>query len=105
MDRRKYSTGRKVRTEEMKRVKLQLNRFNGQRNDVIHPNRSWLRSSFIYDFLRRTQSNHHFEHPGADALIPSIPFVRSGRKIGRNEPCPCGSGLKYKNCHGRIQDA
>ncbi len=45
------------------------------------------------------------EHPGADALIPSIPFVRSGRKIGRNEPCPCGSGLKYKNCHGRIQDA
>ncbi len=33
-----------------------------------------------------------------------LPFVRTGRKIGRNEPCPCGSGLKYKNCHGRIQD-
>ena len=32
------------------------------------------------------------------------PFVRTGRKVGRNEPCPCGSGLKYKNCHGRIQD-
>ena len=30
------------------------------------------------------------------------PFVRSGRKIGRNEPCPCGSGLKYKYCHGRL---
>ena len=28
-------------------------------------------------------------------------FVREGRKIGRNEPCPCGSGKKYKNCHGR----
>ncbi|MBQ9360487.1 MAG: SEC-C domain-containing protein [Lachnospiraceae bacterium] len=28
-------------------------------------------------------------------------FVRDGRKIGRNEPCPCGSGKKYKNCHGR----
>ena len=27
--------------------------------------------------------------------------VRVGRKIGRNEPCPCGSGKKYKNCHGR----
>ncbi|MCP3870537.1 MAG: preprotein translocase subunit SecA [Gammaproteobacteria bacterium] len=31
------------------------------------------------------------------------PFVRSERKIGRNEPCPCGSGKKYKQCHGKIQ--
>lgn len=30
------------------------------------------------------------------------PFVRSGRKIGRNEPCPCGSGKKYKQCHGKL---
>jgi preprotein translocase subunit SecA len=29
-------------------------------------------------------------------------FVRSDRKIGRNEPCPCGSGKKYKNCHGAL---
>ena len=28
------------------------------------------------------------------------PAVRSSPKIGRNEPCPCGSGLKYKKCHG-----
>jgi len=32
----------------------------------------------------------------------NTPFKRSGRKIGRNEPCPCGSGKKYKQCHGRI---
>jgi len=30
------------------------------------------------------------------------PFVRSGEKIGRNDPCPCGSGKKYKHCHGRL---
>jgi preprotein translocase subunit SecA len=30
------------------------------------------------------------------------PFVRRDRKIGRNEPCPCGSGKKYKQCHGRL---
>jgi preprotein translocase subunit SecA len=30
------------------------------------------------------------------------PFVRQTRKIGRNEPCPCGSGKKYKQCHGRL---
>ncbi|MEJ1395972.1 MAG: preprotein translocase subunit SecA, partial [Candidatus Sedimenticola sp. (ex Thyasira tokunagai)] len=31
------------------------------------------------------------------------PFVRSDRKVGRNEPCPCGSGKKYKQCHGKLQ--
>jgi preprotein translocase subunit SecA len=30
------------------------------------------------------------------------PFVRDARKVGRNEPCPCGSGKKYKHCHGRL---
>ncbi|HEV2332822.1 MAG TPA: preprotein translocase subunit SecA [Gammaproteobacteria bacterium] len=33
---------------------------------------------------------------------PVTPFVREDRKVGRNEPCPCGSGLKYKQCHGRL---
>ncbi|MBO4771476.1 MAG: SEC-C domain-containing protein, partial [Bacteroidales bacterium] len=27
--------------------------------------------------------------------------VRSEKKYGRNDPCPCGSGKKYKNCHGK----
>jgi preprotein translocase subunit SecA len=30
------------------------------------------------------------------------PFVREGRKVGRNEPCPCGSGKKFKQCCGRV---
>ena len=29
------------------------------------------------------------------------PFVRTGKKVGRNEPCPCGSGKKFKQCHGK----
>jgi preprotein translocase subunit SecA len=33
---------------------------------------------------------------------PTRPIVRAGHKIGRNDPCPCGSGKKYKQCHGRI---
>jgi len=35
---------------------------------------------------------------------PELPgtFVRSERKVGRNEPCPCGSGKKYKHCHGAL---
>jgi preprotein translocase subunit SecA len=37
----------------------------------------------------------------SDASRPET-FVRSDRKVGRNEPCPCGSGKKYKHCHGEL---
>ncbi len=30
------------------------------------------------------------------------PYTRTDRKVGRNEPCPCGSGKKYKQCHGKV---
>ena len=33
---------------------------------------------------------------------PPEPFKRESRKVGRNEPCPCGSGKKYKQCHGKL---
>ncbi|GGX69384.1 preprotein translocase subunit SecA [Saccharospirillum salsuginis] len=33
---------------------------------------------------------------------PQQPQVRQGQKVGRNEPCPCGSGKKYKHCHGKL---
>ncbi len=39
------------------------------------------------------------ESAPAEAVAP---FVRDGRKVGRNEPCPCGSGKKFKQCHGRL---
>ncbi|MDH3304128.1 MAG: preprotein translocase subunit SecA [Gammaproteobacteria bacterium] len=39
---------------------------------------------------------------GQPAAQPALPFVRDGRKIGRNEPCPCGSGKKFKQCHGKL---
>ncbi|MFI4914735.1 MAG: preprotein translocase subunit SecA, partial [Steroidobacterales bacterium] len=32
----------------------------------------------------------------------AAPFVRGDRKVGRNEPCPCGSGKKFKHCHGAL---
>ncbi|MHA6492652.1 preprotein translocase subunit SecA [Pseudomonas borbori] len=36
-----------------------------------------------------------------DVAVAAIP-VRTEQKIGRNEPCPCGSGKKYKHCHGQL---
>ena len=35
------------------------------------------------------------------AQQPTQPIVNQGPKIGRNDPCPCGSGKKYKHCHGK----
>jgi len=38
----------------------------------------------------------------AEPTAGAEPFVREERKVGRNEPCPCGSGKKYKSCHGKL---
>jgi preprotein translocase subunit SecA len=39
---------------------------------------------------------------GAEEEKKPQPSVRATQKIGRNEPCPCGSGKKYKHCHGKL---
>ncbi len=39
--------------------------------------------------------------PATPAPKPET-FVRDQRKVGRNDPCPCGSGKKFKNCHGAL---
>jgi preprotein translocase subunit SecA len=54
-----------------------------------------------------------FQHAEASAMggtaaeggvpeAPAQPFTREQPKVGRNEPCPCGSGKKYKQCHGKL---
>jgi preprotein translocase subunit SecA len=52
---------------------------------------------------------HHADHDvaleeaNADAPADAAQtFVRRGQKVGRNDPCPCGSGRKYKVCHGKL---
>ena len=42
--------------------------------------------------------------PAVPVADPVSTFVRVERKIGRNEPCPCGSGKKYKHCHGVLSN-
>ena len=37
-----------------------------------------------------------------EEVQPERPYVRAGKKVGRNDPCPCGSGKKYKACCGRL---
>jgi preprotein translocase subunit SecA len=68
------------------------------------------------DERRGAKTEFSYEHAEAqsslgEAEVPEVqeepaqqpkPFKREGRKIGRNESCPCGSGKKYKQCHGRL---
>lgn len=69
------------------------------------------------DENRRKPQAMEFQHADASAmqnqappppLPPSAahagdqPFIRDEKKVGRNEPCPCGSGKKYKQCHGQL---
>ncbi|WP_018151937.1 preprotein translocase subunit SecA [Leeia oryzae] len=59
--------------------------------------------------------NMHFHHADYDEALAEdnegaeeganaggAPFVRAGERVGRNDPCPCGSGQKYKHCHGKL---
>ncbi len=70
------------------------------------------------DQQRRREAPMEFRHADADSALGAAQpgpnpgaaapgekpetFVREGRKVGRNEPCPCGSGKKYKQCHGKL---
>lgn len=69
------------------------------------------------DEQRQAPQEMHFEHAEAESITAESeevevvqnaeqsaeqPFVRAGKKIGRNDTCPCGSGKKYKQCHGKL---
>ena len=49
--------------------------------------------------LKETQK--HMKEAGAEGKSDSQPAIAAKNKVGRNDPCPCGSGKKYKNCHGK----
>lgn len=48
-----------------------------------------------------TQEQHSDQQPAPENKTK--PFVRKVDKVGRNDPCPCGSGKKYKQCHGKLK--
>jgi preprotein translocase subunit SecA len=67
----------------------------------------------LEDQRRRQETQRQYKHAqvgdmgdGAadqqNSTEPSKPVIRSTPKVGRNSPCPCGSGKKYKQCCGKI---
>jgi preprotein translocase subunit SecA len=52
---------------------------------------------------KRQQAEMRLSRGGQESAKNQQPLKREGEKIGRNDPCPCGSGKKYKKCCGRIK--
>ncbi len=58
---------------------------------------------FQHDEVNPLESEEEVAHEVAEEeKTRAQPFVREGQKIGRNQPCPCGSGKKYKQCCGKV---
>ena len=66
------------------------------------PSEERIRAMRLAEEARNRQLAHRLQeqHPGAAPADARRTVVREGPKVGRNQPCPCGSGKKYKKCHG-----
>ncbi len=69
--------------------------------------------SFEQEKASRSDNDINYMHADAPGMLgdeqaldaeqdQEQPYVREGKKVGRNDPCPCGSGKKYKKCHGKL---
>ncbi|MEL6270114.1 MAG: DUF1186 domain-containing protein, partial [Chloroflexota bacterium] len=76
---------------------LRADRFTHFIDDTIAEMQSW------YSFRRNEPARAPTLSDTTLYTRANGQVVREGRKIGRNEPCPCGSGKKYKRCHGKKQ--
>ena len=66
---------------------------------VEEQRRSTVKMEYHHDEVNTLTESDKESHAQGEERTP---YVREGRKIGRNELCPCGSGKKYKQCHGRL---
>jgi len=58
------------------------------------------REAVIHDMLDGVQDVYDFFRDARERALAPATVRRDGAKVGRNDPCPCGSGKKYKQCHG-----
>jgi len=72
--------------------------FDASEQKLVHPEARQMKSLPSESSPAKEKAPLPFSSPAADK---SAPYQRKGRKVGRNEPCPCGSGKKYKHCCGR----
>ncbi len=84
-----------------------LSHIQIQRNDEVEElererREAAARQAMEFQHAESSALEESADDAGKAAGDGAAPFVREDRKVGRNEPCPCGSGKKYKHCHGRL---
>ncbi|HSG87754.1 MAG TPA: preprotein translocase subunit SecA [Pseudomonadales bacterium] len=93
ISRAQFRQADEVEETERRRREEQARRMNFQHKDA---------SAFSAQEGRAVGEGASDDGAAAEEERPQT-FVREERKVGRNEPCPCGSGKKYKQCHGRAE--
>ena len=105
-------TNIEVMRKSLRKMKVSYPSLYNLRKDffdlVLNPKKeNYLMDRYFkqYDQYRKRYPEH-FEDEGevgeeGDIIVPAEPIRREQPKIGRNEPCPCGSGKKYKKCCGK----
>ena len=111
---RGYAQKNPVQEYKRESFKMFTDMLEGIKYEAIQNlTRVQIRSEEQVDALERSQSeseNIKMEHASAnnplsadeDQASEHQPYVRKERKMGRNEPCWCGSGKKFKQCHGKL---
>ncbi|OGT60692.1 MAG: preprotein translocase subunit SecA [Gammaproteobacteria bacterium RIFCSPHIGHO2_12_FULL_43_28] len=79
------------------KVEQEVERLESQRRQVFNQQNVEYKHAAI-DTLRQPESMRNEEA----ALLDQTPMTRGAPKVGRNALCPCGSGKKYKHCHGML---
>ena len=88
-----------VKTVNQVRIRINPENNPGLRNRKVNFQESHAANNAFQNIaMQQIQQARQSENAGN---TNSIQVVRSTPKVGRNDPCPCGSGKKYKNCHGR----
>lgn len=77
----------------------QMEEMENQRREELARQKMQLR----HDELSALGQPDNAPQAAQPAQAPRTQVVREGRKVGRNDPCPCGSGKKYKSCHGALE--
>ncbi len=55
---------------------------------------------YMLEQTQRALAERAYQAPDQEPITPPVPIVEHAPKVGRNDPCPCGSGKKYKKCCG-----
>jgi len=93
-----------IEREELERQQRLARALQAQHAEAVSPIQAMPAVGDAGADLQNSGGNVMELDPRASAPA-AAPFVRPMPKVGRNEPCPCGSGRKYKHCHGALQQA